>query len=173
MSTGPIRARRWLPGQRLPRRWRGVVLGGVWLRLQTRWRSHDLDRLLAAGTDPMRSDELSLRVGQLGSPGARVRFARALRAAVELANGHRAPLLTTQLRRPEIQENEELLLALADRLREGEPLGAQGLAMTARLINDRSSPLYRSGPGGSLPATIAKAFAALERGHPTAGTTEG
>lgn len=121
----------------------------------------------------MLSDELSLRVGQLGSPGTRVRFARALRGAVEFAKGHRAPLITTRLRRPEIQENEELLLAVADRLREGEPLGVQGLAMTARLINDRSGPLYRSGAGGSLPATILEALAALERGHLTAGTSEG
>jgi len=119
----------------------------------------------------MLSDELSLRVGQLGSAGTRVRLARALRGAVELANGHRAPLFTTQLRRREIQESGELLLALADRLREGEPLGVQGLAMTARLINDRSGPLYRPGVGTSLPAAVLEAIGALERGHRTASIT--
>ena len=91
---------------------------------------------------------------------------------VELANGHGAPLITIRLRRPEIQENHELLLALADRHRDGEPLGIEGLAMTARLVNDRSSPLCRSGVGGSLPATVAEALAALERGHRTANTTD-
>ena len=121
----------------------------------------------------MQSDELSLRVGQLGSPGTRVRLASALRGAVELANGHRAPLITTRLRRSEIQENDELLLALADRLRDGEPLGVQGLALASSLVNDRSGPLYRSGRSGSLPATVSGALAALERGQRTAGTTGG
>jgi hypothetical protein len=122
----------------------------------------------------MQSDELSLRVGQLGSAGTRARLACALRGAVELAKGHRAPLVTTRLRRSEIQENDELLLALADRLRDGEPLGVQGLAMTSRLVNDHAGPLYRSGPSGSLPATASEALDALERGPDrTAGTTEG
>jgi hypothetical protein len=121
--------------------------------------------------DPMVSDELSLRVGQLRSAGTRVRLAHALRGAVELAHGHRAPLTTTRLRRPAIRENDELLLALADRLRNGEALGVQGLAMTARLVNDHSSPLYRAGAGDSLPATVLEALDALERGHWTAGPT--
>jgi hypothetical protein len=119
----------------------------------------------------MQTDELSLRVGQLGSAGTRVRLACALRGAVELANGHRAPLITTRLRRAEIRDTDELLMALAHRLRDGEPLGIQGLAITARLVNDRSSPLYQSGVSGSLRATVAKALAALERGQRTAGTT--
>jgi hypothetical protein len=121
--------------------------------------------------DPIVSDELSLRVGQLRSAGTRVRLASALRLAVELANGHRAPLVTTRLRCPAIRENDELLLALADRLRNGEPLDGQGLAMTARLVNDRSSPLYRSGVRRSLPATVLEALTALERGHRSVGPT--
>lgn len=120
----------------------------------------------------MQSDELSLRVGQLGSPGSRVRLAHALREAVEIANGHHAPVVKTRLQRVEIRENDELLLALTDRLRGGEPLGVQGLAMTARLVNDRSSPLYRSGVSPSLPASALEAVASLERGQRTAGTTE-
>jgi hypothetical protein len=172
MKTARIGRRRWLENRRLRRRSRGPLLGGIWLRVLTRWRAHELDRQLANGTDPMLSDELSLRVGQLGSTRRRVRLAFALRGAVELANGHRSPLITTRLRRPEIRENHELLLALADRLCDGEPLGVQGLAMTACLVNDRSSPLYRSGLGGSLPATVMEALAALERGHRTASTTD-
>ena len=119
----------------------------------------------------MQSDELSLRVGQLGSAGTRVRLAHELREAVALANGHRAPLITTRLRRREIRDNEELLVALADRIRDGGPLGVQGLAITARLINDHTSPLYRSGVTGSLPAAGLEALEALDRGHRTAGTT--
>jgi hypothetical protein len=120
----------------------------------------------------MVSDELSLRVGQLGSVGTRTRIAHALREAVELASGHRSPLLTTRLRRPEIQENSELLRALADRLGDGEPLGVKGLAMTACLLHDRRSPLYRSGASASLPTTLVTALGALEQGQRTAGTAE-
>jgi hypothetical protein len=170
MRTLRISRRQWLPGGRLARRSRGPLLGGIWLRVVTRWRADELDRQLANGTDPMLSDELSLRVGQLGSAGTRVLFAHALREAVEVANGHHRPLITRRLRRLEIQENEQPLLALADRLHDGEPLGIPGLAMTARLVNDRSSPLYRAGVGGLLPATVAEALAALERGQRTAAS---
>jgi hypothetical protein len=140
----------------------------MWLRCRTWRRADDLDYELARGADPMQTDELSLRVGQLGSAAMRVRLARALRGAVELANGHRAPLIRTRLRRAEIRETDELLISLADRLREGEPLGVQGLAMTARLVNERSSSLYRSSVSGSLRATVANALAALECGQRTA-----
>jgi hypothetical protein len=170
MLRARVGTRRWLPSRRLARRTRGLVLGGVWLRCRTWRRRHELDRDLARGADPMQSDELSLRVGQLGSAGTRVRLAHALRAGVAVANGHRAPLTTTRLRCREIKENEELLVALADRIRDGEPLGVQGLALTALLINARSSPLYRSGVSGSLPATLLEAQDALGRGHRTAST---
>ncbi len=86
--------------------------------LATWWRARDLDRGLARGADPMQSDELSLRVGQLGSAGRRARLARALREAVEVANGHQAPLRMPPplLRRREVRENQELLMELADRV---------------------------------------------------------
>jgi hypothetical protein len=166
-----LRTRRWLPSRSLARRSRGLVLGGVWLRVRARRSVAALDRLLASGTDPMLSDELSLRVGQLGSTSMSSRLAHALRGAVQIASGRRAPLITTRLRRAEIKRNQELLLALADRLGEGQPLGVPGLAMTARLVNDRTSPLYRSGPGASLRAAVAEALAALERGEWAADTS--
>ena len=87
-----IGRRRWRLGGRLARRSRGLVLGGVWLRCRAWRRRHELDRGLGRGADPMQSDELSLRVGQLGSPGRRVQLAHALREAVAVANGHQAPL---------------------------------------------------------------------------------
>jgi hypothetical protein len=149
------------------RRSRGPVLGGIWLRVLTRLSAGDLDRRLAHGADPMLSDELSLRVGQLGSARTRVRLANVLRTAVEFASGRRAPLITTRLRREEIRECDELLLTLAERLRGGEPLGAQGLAMTARLVADRAGPLYRSRANGSLAAAVGDALAALGQGHMT------
>ena len=63
----------------------------------------------------------------------------------------------------------KLLVVLADRIRDGAPLGVQGLALTALLMNARSSPLYRPGVGSSLPATVLEALEALDYGHRTAG----
>jgi hypothetical protein len=164
-----LRTRRWLPSRSLARRSRGLVLGGVRLRVRARRSVAALDRLLASGTDPMLSDELSLRVGQLVATSTSSRHALALRSAVQMARGRRAPLIRTRLRRAEIHRNEELLLALADRLGEGGPFAVPGLAMTARLVHDRESPMYRSGPGVSLRAAAAEALAALERGQWTVG----
>jgi hypothetical protein len=164
-----LRTRRWLPSRSLARRSRGPLLGGLRLHVQTRWQAGDLDRQLAAGTDPMQSDALSLRVGQLGSATTRARLATALRGAVEMANGRHPPLVTTRLRLPEIEENEELILALAERLGGDEPLGVQGLAMTARLVDDRSSPLHKNGPSGLVSAAVSGALAALDRGQLTVG----
>jgi hypothetical protein len=147
------------------RRSRGLVLGGVWLRLVTWLRASALDRELAGGADPMQSDELSLRVGQLRSAKRRTRLAVGLRSAVELANHHHEPLVMTRLRRPEIKANQELLLALADLLRDDEPLGVQGLAMTSVLVADGSSPLYRMHARRPLSAAAFEALTALERGH--------
>jgi hypothetical protein len=135
-------------------------------------KAPELDRQLANGIDPMGSDELSLRMGQLGSRATRVRLASALRQGVQVASGQHPPLLATRLRRAEFQENEELLLALAERLRDGEPVGVQGLARTARLVDPRSGALYRSGPSGSLATAASKALSSLERGHLTAGSAE-
>ena len=163
-----LRTRRWLPSRQLARRSRGPLLGGIWLHLRTKWRAHELDRQLANGTDPMLSDELGLRAGQLGSQRNRARLNHALRRAVEIATGAHPPLIATRLRRQTIQENEDLMLDLASRLLEGGPLGVEGLAMTARLVDDPGSPLYRARERELLAAGLLQAMSALDRGHRTA-----
>jgi hypothetical protein len=152
----------------IARRSRGLVLGGVWLRCVTRWQARELDRRLAAGEDPMQSDELSLRVGQLASLPARVQLASTLRAAVDMATGRRAPLVGKRLRRAEIKRNGPLLLALAERLRDGGPLGVRGLAMAAGLVERRSSPLYRECSERPLSVVAFEALVELDRGLLTA-----
>jgi hypothetical protein len=155
----------------LARRSRGVVLGGMWLRWRTRARAQELDGLLARGADPMDSDELSLRVGQLGSARSRERVACALRGAVELADRQPEPfrMMGSQIRRTEIRANRELLLELADRVGSGEPVGVEGLGMTSLLIGDRASPLYDGDRRRSLTATAFTALVALERGYSPGG----
>ena len=166
MNAPRIGHRSWLPSRRLARRSRGVVLGGVWLRCRAWWRAQHLDRQLARGADPMGSDELSLRTGQLGSARTRERLACALRGAVELAGRQPDPWLSSALiGRQAIRENQELLLALAERLSTREPVGVEGLATASLLITDPSSPLYHDDASRSLAVTAYDALACLDHGH--------
>jgi hypothetical protein len=158
-----LRRRSWLPSGTLARRTRGPLLGGLWLRVRARWRAAELDRRLAEGADPMLSDELSLRVGMLGSGTSTLRMAARIRRAVEAANGRHPPLLSTRLRRAAVRENEDALLALAVRLRDGRPLGVRGLALAARLMEDHGSPMYRG--GASLADAVLEALTWLDDGH--------
>lgn len=171
MSLGLLRTRGWVPHGRLARRTRGLLLGGVWLRCVTWRRARELDDQLACGIDPMTSDELSLRVGQLASARSRERVACTLRGVVELAAWPYDPfrLGPSIIRRAEIQENRELLLELADRLWAGGRLGVEGLATTSLLVGDGMSPLFCKAAGGSLTASANRALLALERGHPADG----
>ena len=166
--------RRWLPSRRLARRSRGLVLGGIWLRWRTWARAKDLDGLLARGADPMDSDELSLRVGQLGSARSRARLACALRGAVELADRQPEPfgMTRSRIRRAEIRANRELLLELAERVDSRGPVGVEGLALTSLLIGDGASPLYDGDARRSLAATAFTALVALERGYPMANSID-
>jgi hypothetical protein len=156
--------RRWLPSRRLPRRSRGLVLGGIWLRWRTRAHRQELDGRLARGADPMDSDELSLRVGQLGSARCRARLACALRGAVELADRQPEPfgMPRSQIRQAEIRASRELLLELADRVDSRGPVGIEGLGLTSLLIGDRASPLYDGDARRSIPAAAFTALVALE-----------
>lgn len=154
---------------------RGLVLGGVWLRVTTRWRARALDDQLALGADPMQSDELSLRAGQLGSRKSRRRIACALRGVVALAGRDAYPiaLAPPPIRRAEVRANKELLLELAERLCSSEPAGAQGLAIASKLIGDCRSPLYSGQSDRPLPVSAFEALVAMDRRLRTAGPSGG
>jgi hypothetical protein len=149
----------------LPRRSRGLLLGGVWLRFVTWWHTRALDRQLAAGADPMQSDELSLRVGQLGSSKSRRRLACALRGAVALAEQDAYPVgfAVPPIRRAAVRASSERLLEIAERLRGHEPVGVRGVAIALQLIDDRRGPLYRD-TDRPLSVTAFEALVALDRG---------
>ena len=122
----------------------------------------------------MQSDELSLRVGQLSSARTRARLACALRAAVELADSQPDPLrIPPLIRRGEVRANRELLPELAERPGSSGPLGLEGLALTSLLVGEAPSALYHKDATASLTAAAFEALAALERGHPTASTSDG
>jgi hypothetical protein len=164
-----MRFRRCRPNRRLPRRSRGLVLGGLWLRWRTHRRAQELDTYLAAGADPFQTDELSLRVGQLATVRTRARLATSLRGAVSLADMQYDPfgLSRPLIQRAAIRASRRLLLELGRCLSEGGPLGVEGLAMASLLVNDMAGPLYRDAAGNSLAATASATLGALERGFLT------
>jgi hypothetical protein len=143
------------------RRW---LLGGVRLRWVTARKGRELDELLALGTDPIASDELSLRAGQLASARVRARFACVLRGAVALAEAPYDPARMGRpvVRRAVVQENRERLLELADRLRTSGHLSVQGLAITSLLVGDGVSPLFSTAASNSLTTSVNQALLALE-----------
>ena len=156
-------------------RCRGLLLGGVWLRCTTRWRARELDRQLAAGVDPMQSDELSLRVGQLGSSRSRRRIACGLRGAVALAERDAYPVMAAapRIQRAAVRANGELLLEIAERLHSCGPVGVRGLAIASQLIEDRRSPVYRDDAARPLTVTAFEALVALDRGLRTISASDG
>jgi hypothetical protein len=164
MSAG-VRQRE-LPRTRVMSRSRGLLLGGIWLRCTTRWRVRELDRQLAAGVDPMQSDELSLRVGQLSSPRSRRRIACGLRGAVALAERDAYPVMVAapRIQRAAVRASGGLLLQIAERLDSCELVGVRGLAIASQLIEDRRGPLYRDDAARPLTMTAFEALVALDRG---------
>jgi hypothetical protein len=140
-----------------------LVLGGVWLRFVTWRQARELDEQLAGGTDPIVSDELSLRAGQLASERTLGRFACILRGAVALAEAPYDPVRMGRpaIRRAQVQENRDLLLELAHRLRAGGYLRVQGLAITSLLVRDGVSPLYSKASSSSLTMSVGTALLAL------------
>ena len=154
------------PRTRVISRSRGLLLGGIWLRCTTRWRARELDRQLAAGADPMQSDKLSLRVGQLGSTRSRHRIACALRGAVALAERDAYPVILAgpAIRRSAVRASGGLLLEIAERLLSGEPVGVRGVAIASQLIEDRRGTLYRDDAARPLTVTAFEALVALDSG---------
>ena len=159
-------SRSWLPRGRLARQTRGLLLGGLRLRWVTRRRAQDLDEQLAIGVDPIASDELSLRAGQLASPRVRGRFACVLRGAVALADAPFDPVRMgpPAIRHDQVRECRRRILELAERLGAGGYLGIQGLAITSLLVGDGVSPLYSKTADDSLKASLDRALLALDTG---------
>lgn len=164
LRLGRFRARRSLPGGTLPRGSRGLLLGGVRLRCLTWLRASSLDTLLAAGADPVESDALSLRAGQLSSKRSRARLTSALERAAELADRQPAPpsLSKPLIRRAEVRACRSLLMDLVERLHDDHPMSVRGLAMTSMLVRDGASPLYYNRAPCSLSEAAGSAVIALE-----------
>jgi hypothetical protein len=122
---------------------RGVVLGGIWLRVATWWRSSELDAPLAVDVDPTASNALSLRAGQLRSPETRARLVRSLQAVLDLATSDLSHVSCPPLvRYSEVRVCKSLFHDLLARLDENPTVSVQGLALTSLLVRDGASPLF-------------------------------
>lgn len=115
-------------------------------RVSLWWHRVELDEQLAAGAQPSAGTLLHERAEQLGSSRERARLAASLAATLSEArkpnpvHGARLPL-----RRREIRNCDEDIIALIRRLEDSSPIDVQGVAMVTLLISDGASPLYRAG----------------------------
>lgn len=66
------------------------------------------------------------------------------------------------LRRPAARANEQLIVALADRLSSSRPISARGVLITQSLLRDGGSPLYAEDGALLLPRALRRALSALE-----------
>ena len=130
-------------------------------RLKAWWQAPRLDEQLAHGTDPASDPALERRARRLSGLAERRRLADALDAVT--ASGGR-PHFSVQLapRHLAVRECGGDIRALANRLRDGEPVDVQGVAMVSRLLSDGASPLYYSGAPRSLKHVVRSARHALD-----------
>ena len=137
---------------------RGVA--GLALQARTWWRAGDLDRQLGEGADPSRSAELSLRAAQLTNTRRRRDFAGELESVVAAARSGRCGLSDcVPLRRAEILDAEDDLLALAAALRSSARCRPHAAGIVSFLLRDAASPLYYQ-DAPATPGQLARAATA-------------
>jgi hypothetical protein len=120
-------------GQRRPIAW-------LLARLRAPW----LDRQLAAGVVPWRSRVHAARALQLTSARSRRALARSMEMLVERAERPPTPFRGAAIPpcREQVREAWPLVLAIASRLRSGEPVNAHGVARLRELLSDGAGPCY-------------------------------
>ncbi len=141
------------------------------LRLSSWLRRGALDEQIARGVKTESDQRLARRAAQLTSRNERDRLGRDVERMLEIA-GHPAeahstrtgPVLSARvpLRVREIRECADDFDALVARLRSEEPIDAQGVAMTRRLLSDGGSPLYYRRGSVTLRHAVRSARLALE-----------
>jgi hypothetical protein len=143
----------------------GRLRFGTWLRRRA------LDDQIARGVQTGGDKRLALRAEQLVSHDERSRLARALEHTLDVtgrgaeARGvRRDPVWSVRvpLRVREIRDCADDFEALVARLRDEEPIDAQGVAMTRRLLGDGGSPLYYRRSPITLRHAVRSARLALE-----------
>jgi hypothetical protein len=111
--------------------------------------------------DPGGGAELALRAEQLSSPGERARIANALVEALGDARRGEPMTIRPRPQRAVVRDAADDTLALVLRLRDDRPVGIAGVAAAARLVDDRTGPMYRD-DAGDLHDAIRSAASALD-----------
>ena len=131
------------------------------VRIRTRIRRSRLDSQLAHGADSAGNAELALRAAQLRSTAERARIANALVETLGDARRGEPMTLRPRPQRAAVRDAADDILALVLRLRDARPVDPRGVAMAARLADDRTGPLHRH-DAGDLRVAIGAAVSALD-----------
>lgn len=136
------------------------------LRFRVARHRAGLTQRLAAGADPSGSPELALWTQRLVSERERRTLARTLeRTLKEALHPAAVAFRLTAHQRRAIVEAERPLRAMIARLRDRQPVAAEGMALIERMITDGAwSPLYNVTVPGALRRLAVLATAALEPG---------
>jgi hypothetical protein len=138
------------------------------VRVRTRIRRSRLDSQLAHGADSAANAELALRAAQLRSTAERARIANALVETLGDARRGEPMTLRPRPQRATVRDAADDILALVLRLRDARPADLRGVAMAARLADDRTGPMYRD-DAGDLHDAIRSALSALDATREPAG----
>lgn len=133
-----------------------------------------LEAQLAAGLNPRRTPELSLRATQLAARRRRRALARTLRGIVAEACEPRPPAraVAVIIARDQVRSAADDLLALAARLDSPRPAHACGIAAVRLLITDgTSSPFYVDTAPGVVERRARAALADMDRPIPVVAAT--
>jgi hypothetical protein len=141
--------------------WRGR-LDSVRLSLVAFWRAAELDRELAAGARPAAGTLLALHVDRITNRRGRARVAYGLARVLRDALAGPGFSAAVQPDRNEVLAARTVLAVLDRRLRDPQPVTAQGVAMLRELLVDGAGPLYRRREPGTLGSRLRSAAAALE-----------
>jgi hypothetical protein len=136
----------------------------VRIRLSTWLHRGSLDEQIARGVATDSDERLRLRAEQLSSRAERSRLANAFERMLDPNDALGARGFTTRvpLQVREIRECAADIDALVRRLRDGEPIDAQGAALTKRLLTDGAGPLYYDRSRQTLRYAVRSARLALE-----------
>jgi hypothetical protein len=146
-----------------------ALLFGVAGTVRTVQTHHELvavrraaDRLIVgAPTSRDASELVRWRCAELTTRTQRDRLRREIDRTVRMLDPRRLPS-ASPLRRPEARANEGLLLQLAARLGDEQPVSARGVLLATTLLRDPASPLFSETTGRELARALRRVLGALE-----------
>jgi hypothetical protein len=140
----------------LPRVARPHRLPRAPIALRARLRAGSLDRQLASGTAPWQTPVLAARALQLTSQRKRRNIARSLDRLAEVSEQPASPRFSAvvPVSRSQVRGSRPAIRSIAQRLRDGAPIDARGVARVIELMSDGSGPFFVAGTPQTLSAAL-------------------